>query len=277
MGKAKSNKLYRTFVKGLITEAGFLTYPEDSSQDELNTILSRKGNRSRRLGIDYEAGGDLNFLNASDDVCMKEFVWNSVNNDPNVTFLCLQVGSKVHFFRMNNEPLSTQKAAFVLDLAQYKIPMAPLGNFGTEFVDFSAGLGLLFIAHRYMDPVHVEYYPATDTIVAIPIVIQIRDFEGVYDGLANDEEPYNLSPQHHYNLLNQGWVTPGTRPVDISTPTYPGIPSGGSDVGGGGTGGVDGTGSGSGSGGGSGDYYDPYTGETRPRRFYGDFSNNALE
>ncbi len=249
MGKAKTNKFYRTFVKGLITEAGYLTYPEDSSQDELNTILSRKGNRSRRLGIDYEDDFELNDLDVSDDVCVKEFVWASVNNDPNVTFTCVQVGDKVHFFRMNSEPLSTQKEAFSLDLLPYKIPSVATSEIATEFVDFSAGFGLLYIAHKWIDPVHVEYIPATNTIVTIPIVIQIRDFEGVYDGLANDDEPSTLSSQHHYNLLNQGWVTPGTRPVDISTPSYPGT---GGDSGGEAGGVV----------GGGGTYYDPYTGGT---------------
>ena len=44
-------------------------------------------------------------------------------------------------------------------------------------------------------------------------VIQVRDFEGVDDDLGNDEEPFTLSKEHHYNLLNQGWMAPGTRPA----------------------------------------------------------------
>lgn len=56
MSRAETTKLYRTFVKGMITEASPLTYPEDASYDEDNMILYRKGNRSRRLGIDFEDG-----------------------------------------------------------------------------------------------------------------------------------------------------------------------------------------------------------------------------
>ena len=54
MPRAKATKLYRNFVKGLITEASELTYPENASIDELNTIIERKGNRVRRLGFEYE-------------------------------------------------------------------------------------------------------------------------------------------------------------------------------------------------------------------------------
>lgn len=245
MGKAKTNKLYRTFTKGLITEAGHLTYPEDASTDELNTILSRKGNRSRRLGLDYQPGYELENLEITDDIAVNEFVWSSINNDPTVTFACVQVGSKVYFYDMNNDPLSTQLRSNVIDLSAYKIPTASSADFPKEYASFSGGLGFLFIAHRYMDPISVEFKPNSGNLEVIPIVIQIRDFEGVYDGLANDEEPRVLSPQHHYNLKNQGWVAPGTRSVDISTPSYPAVP-------------------------GSEDtplpgsvYYDPYTGQER--------------
>jgi len=54
VGEIDSTKVFNTFVAGLITEAGPLTFPENSSKDELNCVLSRKGNRRRRLGVDYE-------------------------------------------------------------------------------------------------------------------------------------------------------------------------------------------------------------------------------
>ena len=56
MSRAETTKVYRTFVKGMITEASPLTYPEDASYDEDNMILYRRGNRSRRFGVDFEHG-----------------------------------------------------------------------------------------------------------------------------------------------------------------------------------------------------------------------------
>jgi hypothetical protein len=74
----------------------------------------------------------------------------------------------------------------------------------------AAGKGFLFIAHPFCDPLVAEYDHDTDTLTVVKIVIQVRDFDGVNDGLANDEEPTTLSPEHHYNLRNQGWVEPGS-------------------------------------------------------------------
>ena len=59
MSQAKANKLYRTFLKGLVTEASPLTFPENTTYDEDNMLVFPAGNRARRLGIDYEDGYQL--------------------------------------------------------------------------------------------------------------------------------------------------------------------------------------------------------------------------
>jgi hypothetical protein len=48
-----------TFVRGLITEATPLTFPENASVDESNCSLERTGLRARRKGIEFEAGFSL--------------------------------------------------------------------------------------------------------------------------------------------------------------------------------------------------------------------------
>ena len=55
VNRAAANKEYNSFVRGLITEASPLTYPENASIDEENFILNRNGSRRRRQGIDYES------------------------------------------------------------------------------------------------------------------------------------------------------------------------------------------------------------------------------
>ena len=52
----KGEKAFRSFVKGLVTEANQLTFPENASVDEANFVLNRDGSRYRRLGVDYETG-----------------------------------------------------------------------------------------------------------------------------------------------------------------------------------------------------------------------------
>lgn len=261
MPRAKTNKLYRTFAKGLITEASFLTYPEDASIDELNTVISRKGNRTRRVGIDYESDYALEDLDYAPTKLVNQFVWSSVNNDNTVSFLVVQVGTLLSFYRLEGgDASSAALQPFNIDLLTYKIPQISNSRVIDEFAQFSSGFGLLFVAHRFTEPFSVEYKPETDTIEVIRVVIQIRDFEGVYDGLAPDEEPTVLSYEHHYNLLNQGWIAPGSRVV---------IGTGG--VGGGIITGPTGGSGDFGDGGGGSTVYDPYTGEDEESESGGGF------
>lgn len=212
MARAKTNKLYRTFVKGLITEAGYLTYPEDSSTAELNTVLSRKGNRTRRLGIDYEDAALLNDVayDHSEKQIIKEFVWSNANDNPSDNFLVVQAGLRLHFFRLNSGTVSTQKAPFIINLAEYRTPGTPISTLYTTGADFASGSGYLFVVHPYCEPLNIEYDPDADNLIVISMIIQIRDLDGVDDGLPNDKEPNDLTYLHHYNLLNQGWGPPGT-------------------------------------------------------------------
>lgn len=234
MPRAKTNKLYRTFVKGLITEASPLTYPEDASVEELNTLLSRKGNRTRRRGIRYEEDFVLNDLGITDDDAVNEYVWHSVGKVPAKIVVAIQIGTKIHFWDKDESPMSDHKLDFTVDLLEYKAEYSTPTEVQTQMCSFASGSGYLFLAHPACDPVVIEYRPETNSYMAVKVLIQIRDFEGVYDGLANDEEPSSLSPEHHYNLKNQGWLSPG-----------------------------EGTSSGGGTGGG-GTFYDPYTGESYP-------------
>lgn len=222
MPRAKDVKLYRTFVRGLITEAGYLTYPEDSSSDELNTIPTRKGNRTRRFGIDFEDNYEYVNLVTSENDSIKEFIWKAADNVAAQNFLCLQIGTTIHFFSLEANPVSDSYKAFTINLLTYAANGASTPQVQMNNVEFSSGKGYLFIVHPYVEPLVVEYNSETDTITVTKVVVQIRDFEGLNDGLANDEEPSTLSKEHHYNLLNQGWGLPGTPvPGGVTTDNPP--------------------------------------------------------
>lgn len=206
MARAVANKLYRTFVKGLISEASELTYPENSTIAEDNCIIYRKGNRSRRLGFQLEAGGAFTdyAVGADPNTVVTEYVWQAVANKANTNFLVKQTGSVLTFFNLGVTPLSAGRKSFRVDLNSYLAPNQTSAAF-TE-VQMAAGKGFLFIAGEKIEPLRVEYFESSDTITVDRVYIQIRDFKGVDDGLANDEEPTTLSGPHHYNLKNQGWV-----------------------------------------------------------------------
>lgn len=209
MARAEQVKLYRSFVKGLITEASYLTYPEDSSTDELNTVLSRKGNRSRRFGVDYEDVHQFLSISIEASDAVNEFVWKAVNNDSSINFLVCQFGKTLRFFSLDAVPVSDSLKTFSVDLTAYSAPTASELQIRTSNCEFASGKGYLFVVNSYCEPIVIEYNSTTDTVSVTPIIVMIRDFEGLNDGLANNEEPATLSKKHHYNLMNQGWVSPG--------------------------------------------------------------------
>ena len=206
MARAEATKLYRTFVKGLITEAGPLTYPEDATIAESNMTLYRTGNRSRRLGIGLESVDRASFNTTSTNVAVTEYRWDSVNNDANKTFIVMQLGLSLFFFDANVEPLVNGQKSFSVDLTPYVV--AGTVNPQNYIVSMASGRGILYVAGEIIEPVEVTYNDTFDTIASRRIYVQIRDFKGLADGLANDEEPITLTPEHQYNLLNQGWFDP---------------------------------------------------------------------
>jgi len=203
LANASSNKLYRTFVRGLMTEASYLTYPEDASFDELNTVPSRKGNRVRRYGINYNP---LNVVPRTYDKrqVKAEFVWRSVASNASLSFLVVQNGPEISFYDRSKQEFATSKKSFTINCNDYARPGASTS--GTNICRFASGKGYLFIVNKDMEPLVVTYDKLLDDIKVTKIVILARDFEGLRDGLQNDEEPSTLSKEHHYNLLNQGWV-----------------------------------------------------------------------
>ena len=221
--RAQTTKLYRTFVKGLVTEASPLTYPEDTSLDEDNCLLFGKGNRTRRLGADYETASVLSAFQVPSmaDVPIVEHAWTSVANNALTSFLCLQVGGTIYFFDLYVSPISGSMKSFTVDLTAYAAPGST--NVEKSPCQMTSGKGYLFIVGEKLKPLVVEYFPLTDTIEVTEVKIFIRDFEGVDDDLAVDEEPSTLSNEHRYNLYNQGWYEGSSTSSTVSISLF-GIP-----------------------------------------------------
>jgi len=206
MARAKTSRLYRNFVKGLVTEAGALTYPENASIDEDNCIIFRKGNRSRRLGIDFEDSHALSVYSSPGTYSTRTYRWESVNNDASVNFLAHRIGTSIYFYDLSQSSLSSGLKSFSVDLSTFGAPNVTELESGE--VSMVGGKGYLFVVGEKLEPFLVEYDADTDTITTQRIYIQMRDFQGVNDGLANDEEPSTLTDLHKYNLMNQGWIDP---------------------------------------------------------------------
>jgi hypothetical protein len=219
MPQAQTNKLYNTFLKGLVTEASPLTFPPNTSYDEDNCLIYVAGNRSRRLGMDFEDDYQLSSYsiaqNTAPDAALIEFVWRNANDVEGLDFLCHQVNSTIYFYDVSGNPVSTAFKSFSIDLSPYFVAGYPSPEFAP--VQMTSGKGYLFIVSSAIEPLIVEYDAMTDDITVEPVNIMIRDFDGVDDDLGVDEEISTLADTHKYNLQNQGWVSVNTQTKTVVT------------------------------------------------------------
>jgi hypothetical protein len=189
-------KHYNTFVKGLITEAGPLTYPENASLDEENCVLNRDGSRQRRLGMDFEDSYVLRNATIEADDAVGVFRWYNVGNDSDVQFAVVQTGQILSIYDLTQTSVSGTLIDTV-DLSAYIT--------GKTLIDAVSGMGFLFIVEGTAEPMFLEYDATTGQVSRQEIDILIRDFFGVTDALGTEGHPLTLSDAHEYNLLNQGW------------------------------------------------------------------------
>lgn len=209
MARSSQVTVENNFTKGLVTEATAMSFPENSVVEIDNCDISTRGVVTRRLGIDYEPNYQLLELGAiTPNVgAINEFVWNTVSDNNEVEFIVQQVANKIIFFESSPDGLSSRLKSFDIDLLTYKV---------TAWIDelvyktpcsFAAGSGYLYITNAYCEPLIVEYDLTSDSIDTTIISVEIRDFDGVNDGLAVDNQPLTLSAMHEYNLKNQGWYS----------------------------------------------------------------------
>lgn len=191
-----TSKNYFTFVRGIITEAGPLTFPENAALDMENIVLNREGSLQRRLGMDFEEDFVLRSATVLPDDAVASFLWENAANDVNNQFAVIQVGQRLLVFDGSEVSISANLIATV-DLSAYITGKTVLGT--------TSGLGAFFLDEGTVNPMYLTYNPGAGTVTVTPYQIHVRDIFGVDDGHKVDEQPAALSDAHEYNLLNQGW------------------------------------------------------------------------
>jgi len=202
------------FINGLVTQATALTFPENACTETFNCVFDEIGKVTRRLGIDLEPNHDTVDVSADlDQQAYSTFIWENVAGDPTVTFIVVQAGSLLHFYRvLTPDTLSIEHHATTIDLTAHDPAGAPdVGLYECQYAD---GDGILFVTHPYTESFYVEYSISGDSFTATDITLQIRDFERLDDGLDVDERPTategSMDADHKYNLYNAGWYSDAT-------------------------------------------------------------------
>ena len=110
----KSEKTFNSFIKGLVTEANELTFPEGASVDEDNFVLNRDGSRSRRLGIDYENLYELIPTGLTEaqlaETKQTFYKWDSPTGDSSLSIGVVRIREK--FFCTHRSPRAFKAACF---------------------------------------------------------------------------------------------------------------------------------------------------------------------
>ena len=204
MPQSLKQKVVNTFVKGLITEAGELTFPEDASIDELNCLLNRDGSRRRRLAVEVEESNVLSTFNVTTTGEFTTGRWINVAGQPGLEFLVVQNNNTLYFYNLASEPYSAGQKSFTVALTTFENAGSP--GAGTSRMQVASINGDLVVVSPAIDPFYIEYDPTTDSITTTKITPRVRDFDWQGDTEAYSTEEASPSAARIYDTLNAGWV-----------------------------------------------------------------------
>lgn len=226
MPQKYSQKVVNTFVKGLVTEASEMTFPENASSDELNCDLLKNGARRRRKGIKYEPNYQESSFTVTSGDFFHSFTWANVSGLAGTEFLVVQVNGTLYFYDKSYETLSAGEKSFTVNLSTYS---ASNGfDYAEEPVQASSVNGQLIVTSAAINPIRIKYTSSSDSISVSTINVTIRDFDQQYTditGSGANKNNYDLEPtlaqlgnsttsadflQYKYDLFNMGWYARNT-------------------------------------------------------------------
>lgn len=193
------------FVKGLITEASPLTFPENASIDEVNLIPQKDGSRKRRLGMDFESGHVKldSGIAPSAEVSYSSYSWKAPGGYTEKEFAVIQIGGSLQFFDTSKLPLSSSLIYTI------KITNSDSSSISTASVD-----GVLIVVDG-SGSVYTFDYNGTSITQSVGRLL-VRDLFGVGDshdgidllsGSGVAKRPSGLTNAHIYNLRNQTFAS----------------------------------------------------------------------
>ena len=195
-----------TFVRGLITEASPLTFPENASVDEKNCDLKRTGVRTRRKGIEFESGFSLSSFTFPRGTLIHDLTWENVSGQAGVEFLVVQVGTTLRFYDKSITPISGSEKTFSVDLNSFNASNGE--NVSTSRISGDSINGNFIVVSPAIESFFIEYDSVTDTITTTQINPKVRDFDwqGDVSGYGENISAGSASDERKYDTKNSGWI-----------------------------------------------------------------------
>ena len=225
MPQSLIQRTVNTFIKGLITEASELTFPENASVDELNCSLERDGTRRRRKAVALETGAVTSGAVIPQGGVFQTTTWYNVAGFTNLEFLVVQNGKDVTFYEKALDPLSAQVVSSAsLDLSSFSASnnLSP----SEERIQVTSLNGVLVVASPAINTIYLEYDAAgsPNKITATVIEFKERDFEWqgsvvevTSEYFSSDGSP---SAERTYDAKNVGWGQSGGPPIYSNALTH---------------------------------------------------------
>ena len=193
-----------TFIKGLVTEAGELTFPQDASIDESNCLLERDGSRRRRLAAKLETNNVNSSFTLNSSFVFTTGNWHNAGGVAGLDFLVVQSGITLHFYNTASEPYSSKEESFSVNLNDFNFS-GSVGP-GLAKVEMDTINGNLIVTSEAIEPFYITYYPDTNTITTTQIAPRVRDFEWLGDTLTYASEKQDPDNNRKYDTANAGWT-----------------------------------------------------------------------
>jgi hypothetical protein len=200
-----TQKVVNTFIKGLITEAGELTFPENASIDELNCDLRRDGSRRRRLGAELEDSFVLSSFIMSDSSTVVTDKWENVGGQSGLEFLVIQVGASLKFYAKATLPYSSSEDSATVNLTTYEVA----GGVGAANAQcqFTSINGALIVASPAINTIYIQRDNTTGILTVNQLTFYTRDFDWLGDKRSYTTSSATASLQRQYDTFNGGWST----------------------------------------------------------------------
>ncbi len=211
MARQNQTSEHNTFVGGLVTEASPLVFPENAAVDINNFVLSKTGQISRRLGMNFEDNHTSQYSkyveNVGSEPAISAYTWENAGGDAEARIIVVQIGYSINFYLANGFPLSGNLVhTHTLD-----------SEYQGVYADFATVDGLLVAATGSPELLVFEY--DGESVTQSEYRLKIRDVFGVAH-IQNDinyRDSSNLSKrvkgninpitEHNYNLRNSGWAS----------------------------------------------------------------------
>lgn len=214
MAQRANQKIVNNFIKGLITEAGELSFPEGASVDELNCDLRKDGSRRRRLGVAIEDSAVAGPVVNDEDI-VTSGDWVNAGGVANKEFLVVQIGGTLYFYNKGAPPYSGDQAPFTVDLNSFSSGY----GLGAAYYhcSFTSLKGYLVVSSGGINSFYVKYSSSTNTITTGNITHNVRDFEWQGDTSTYYEAGSSTEVTRLYDAENSGWGA-------TNAPAYDGKP-----------------------------------------------------